>query len=60
VALGARNSSAKVPGPLGRVARDLILRIVFRFFVSDRSMAWQFGYRVQWDRSATVSGSVGF
>jgi 2-polyprenyl-6-methoxyphenol hydroxylase-like FAD-dependent oxidoreductase len=50
VAYGARTSSAKVPGPVGRVFRDLILRLVFRFVVSDRSMAWQFDHRVAWDR----------
>src|SRR5688572_23962047 len=37
VAFGARGSSAKVPGPLGRVMRDALLRLVFRFFVSERS-----------------------
>ena len=50
VAFGARGSSAKVPGRFGRVMRDLLLRIVFRFFVTERSMAWQFDHRVEWDR----------
>lgn len=50
VAFGARGSSAKVPGRVGRVMRDLLLRLVFRYFVSERSMAWQFGHRVEWDR----------
>ena len=50
VAFGARGSSAKVPGRIGRVTRDLFLRLIFRFFVSERSMAWQFGHRVEWDR----------
>jgi 2-polyprenyl-6-methoxyphenol hydroxylase-like FAD-dependent oxidoreductase len=50
VAFGARGSSAKVPGRIGRIMRDLLLRLVFRFFVSERSMAWQFGHRVEWDR----------
>ena len=50
VAWGARGSSAKVPGAFGRVMRDLLLRLVFRFFVTERSMAWQFDHRVEWDR----------
>jgi 2-polyprenyl-6-methoxyphenol hydroxylase-like FAD-dependent oxidoreductase len=57
VAIGARSSSAKVPGPVGRVIRDLVLRLVFRFFVTDRSMAWQYDHRVEWDQR--VSGGVG-
>jgi 2-polyprenyl-6-methoxyphenol hydroxylase-like FAD-dependent oxidoreductase len=50
VAFGARGSSAKVPGGVGRVLRDAFLRLVFRFLVTERSMAWQFGHRVEWDR----------
>jgi 2-polyprenyl-6-methoxyphenol hydroxylase-like FAD-dependent oxidoreductase len=50
VAFGARGSSAKVPGRIGRITRDLFLRVIFRFFVTERSMAWQFGHRVEWDR----------
>jgi 2-polyprenyl-6-methoxyphenol hydroxylase-like FAD-dependent oxidoreductase len=50
VAYGARMTSAKVPGRLGRVIRDAMLRLAFRFFVTDRSMAWQFDHRVEWDR----------
>ena len=54
VAYGARSSSAKVPGPVGRVMRDLVLRLVFRFFVTDRSMAWQYDHRVEWDDRLTA------
>jgi 2-polyprenyl-6-methoxyphenol hydroxylase-like FAD-dependent oxidoreductase len=50
VAYGARSSSAKVPGRFGRAVRDVFLRLIFRFVVSDSSMAWQFGHRVDWDR----------
>jgi 2-polyprenyl-6-methoxyphenol hydroxylase-like FAD-dependent oxidoreductase len=50
VAFGARGSSAKVPGPLGRLIRDQFLRLAFRYVVTERSMAWQFDYRVEWDR----------
>ena len=50
VAWGARGSSAKVPGRYGRVLRDAFLRVVFRYLVTDRSMAWQFDHRVEWER----------
>jgi 2-polyprenyl-6-methoxyphenol hydroxylase-like FAD-dependent oxidoreductase len=50
VAFGARGSSAKVPGGVGRIVRDAFLRLVFRFLVTERSMAWQFDHRVEWDR----------
>lgn len=53
VAWGAQGSSAKVPGTVGRVIRDLFLRFAFRFFVTERSMAWQFDHRVEWDRPLT-------
>jgi 2-polyprenyl-6-methoxyphenol hydroxylase-like FAD-dependent oxidoreductase len=56
VAFGARGSSAKVPGTFGRVIRDLLLRFVFRFFASERSMAWQFDHRVDWDRRLPAAG----
>jgi 2-polyprenyl-6-methoxyphenol hydroxylase-like FAD-dependent oxidoreductase len=58
VASGARGSNAKMPGTLGRVMRDLLLRVVFRFFVSERSMAWQFGHRVEWDRNVAVGSAA--
>jgi 2-polyprenyl-6-methoxyphenol hydroxylase-like FAD-dependent oxidoreductase len=58
VAYGARGSSAKVPGSFGRVTRDLILRLVFRFFVTERSMAWQFDHRVEWDRRLPASAAA--
>jgi 2-polyprenyl-6-methoxyphenol hydroxylase-like FAD-dependent oxidoreductase len=53
VATGARNSSAKTPGPIGRVLRDAIMRPVFRFAVADRSMAWIYDHRIDEFASAT-------
>jgi len=50
VAYGARGSSAKTPGRVGRVIRDAMLRLLFRYVVTDRSMAWMYDYRVEWDR----------
>lgn len=50
VAYGARTSNAKMPGRFGRVVRDAALRLVFRFFVTDRSMAWLYDHRVEWQQ----------
>ena len=60
VAQGARTGSAKTPGPVGRVLRDLALPLVFRFLVTDRSTAWVYDHHIEWaapvdDRVATNS-----
>lgn len=46
VAWGARGSDSKVPGAFGRVARDLMVRLVFRFVITEKSLAWMYDYRV--------------
>jgi FAD-dependent urate hydroxylase len=48
VAQGARTGSAKTAGPVGRVLRDLALPLVFRFLVTDRSMAWIYDHHIDW------------
>ena len=48
VAQGARTGSAKTPGPVGRVLRDLALPLVFRFLVTDRSTAWIYNHHIDW------------
>jgi 2-polyprenyl-6-methoxyphenol hydroxylase-like FAD-dependent oxidoreductase len=45
VAQGARSSSAKVPGGFGRMVRDLMLPLVFRLVVTEKSLAWMYDYR---------------
>jgi FAD-dependent urate hydroxylase len=54
VARGARAGSAKTQGPVGRVLRDLMLPLVFRFLVTERSMAWIYDHHVDWDAPATL------
>jgi 2-polyprenyl-6-methoxyphenol hydroxylase-like FAD-dependent oxidoreductase len=49
VAQGARTGSAKTPGPVGRVLRDLALPLVFRFLVTERSMGWIYDSHIDWD-----------
>jgi 2-polyprenyl-6-methoxyphenol hydroxylase-like FAD-dependent oxidoreductase len=52
VAAGARSSSSKIPGPVGRRLQELMLRFAFRYVVTDRSVAWMSGHRIQWDEPA--------
>ncbi|KRF39385.1 NAD(P)/FAD-dependent oxidoreductase [Terrabacter sp. Soil810] len=52
VAAGARSSSSKIPGRTGRAVRDAMMRLVFRFVVTERSSAWITGHRVRWDPEA--------
>jgi 2-polyprenyl-6-methoxyphenol hydroxylase-like FAD-dependent oxidoreductase len=54
VAQGARTGSAKTPGPVGRVLRDLALPLVFKLLVTDRSMAWIYDYHIDWDTPVTA------
>jgi len=55
VAQGARTSSAKTPGPMGRVVRDLALPLVFRFLVTEKSMAWIYDHHIDWDERVTAA-----
>jgi FAD-dependent urate hydroxylase len=59
VAQGARTGSAKTPGPVGRVLRDLLLPLVFRFLVTDRSLAWIYDHHLDWDAPATAEARAG-
>ena len=49
VAQGARSSSSKAAGPIGRLVRDRMLPLVFRYVVTEKSMAWMFDtpYRLE-------------
>jgi 2-polyprenyl-6-methoxyphenol hydroxylase-like FAD-dependent oxidoreductase len=60
VAAGARSSSSKIPGRAGRAVRDAMMRLVFRYLVTERSTAWVTGHRVCWEPAvgpALPSGS---
>jgi 2-polyprenyl-6-methoxyphenol hydroxylase-like FAD-dependent oxidoreductase len=57
VAQGARTGSAKTQGPVGRVLRDLMLPLVFRFLVTEKSMAWMYDHHIDWDAPVTVGAS---
>ena len=55
VAQGARTSSAKTPGRIGRVVRDLALPLVFKLLVTDRSTAWIYRHHIDWDARVTAA-----
>ena len=57
VAQGARTSSAKTPGPVGRALRDLALPLVFKLLVTDRSMAWIYDHHLDWDAPLVATNS---
>lgn len=46
VAVGARSSSSKIPGRIGRVPMEAMMRLVFRYLVTERSQSWMTGHRV--------------
>jgi 2-polyprenyl-6-methoxyphenol hydroxylase-like FAD-dependent oxidoreductase len=51
VAAGARSSSSKIPGPIGRRFQELMLRFAFRYMITDRSSAWINDHRIRWQDS---------
>ena len=57
VAQGARTSSAKTPGPVGRALRDLALPLVFKLLVTDRSMAWIYDHHLDWGAPLVATNS---
>ena len=53
VKAGARSSSSKIPGRVGRPIQESVLRLVFRYLVTDRSTGWMNGHRLRWDDRVT-------
>ena len=56
VAQGARSSSGKAAGPLARVLRDLMLPVILKRAAGggERSLAWMYGYHVDWDEKVAA------
>ena len=44
---GARSSSSKIPGPVGRRFQEGLLRLLFRTVVTEKSTAWITGHRLE-------------
>jgi 2-polyprenyl-6-methoxyphenol hydroxylase-like FAD-dependent oxidoreductase len=57
VAQAARTSNTKTPGPVGRMLQSLVLPVVFRFLVTERSLAWQYDHHIDWDAPITHTTS---
>ena len=49
VAVGARSSSSKIPGPIGRLVMEMMMRLAFRTVVTEQKMAWMTDHRLRWD-----------
>ena len=54
VKAGARSSSSKIPGPVGRRFQEAAMTVVFRYVVTDRSTAWMTGSRLSWEASVVA------
>jgi hypothetical protein len=49
VKAGARGSSSKIHGPVGRRLQEVVLRLVFGHLVTEKSTAWMSGHRIDWE-----------
>lgn len=58
VAQGARSSSSKAAGPIGRIVRDRMLPLVFRYVVTEKSMAWMFEHHIDWKGPVASNAKV--
>ena len=56
VAQGARSSSSKAAGPFGRIVRDQMLPLVFRYLVTEKSLTWMYEHHIDWE-SRIMPGS---
>lgn len=55
VAYGARSSDSKLAGGVGRILRDAFMRLAFRYLVTERSLAWMYGHRIDWEASVATA-----
>src|SRR5262249_17530978 len=58
VAQAARASSNKAPSPAGRALQGLFLPLVFRFLVTDKSLAWRYDHHIDWADPVTRVGQA--
>jgi FAD-dependent urate hydroxylase len=54
IAAGARTNQDKAAGPVARVLRDAFLPIAMKVLAKPEKMAWQFGYRIDWNAPVTA------
>jgi FAD-dependent urate hydroxylase len=55
VAQAARTSSNKTPGPVGRMLQRVMLPLVFKFLVTEKSLAWRYDHHIDWDAPVTLT-----
>jgi 2-polyprenyl-6-methoxyphenol hydroxylase-like FAD-dependent oxidoreductase len=46
VAYGARSSSSKAPGRVGRALQGILMPFIFRWVITDKALAWMYDYRL--------------
>lgn len=49
VAYGARTSSGKAAGPVGRALRDFVMPLMLKRFGSMSALQWMYDYQIDWD-----------
>jgi len=52
IKLAARTNRDKAAGPVARISRDLLLPVMMKVMAKPGRMAWQFGYRIDWEERA--------
>jgi FAD-dependent urate hydroxylase len=58
VADGARTGRTKTQGPVGRALSAVMLPLVFRFLVTEKSRAWIYGHHLDWDPPVTPAAEA--
>jgi 2-polyprenyl-6-methoxyphenol hydroxylase-like FAD-dependent oxidoreductase len=58
IAAAARTNSNKAAGPVARVLRDLFLPTAMKLLAKPEKMAWQYGYRIDWDTPVGTAPAV--
>jgi 2-polyprenyl-6-methoxyphenol hydroxylase-like FAD-dependent oxidoreductase len=59
VAFGAERNAGKMPGPIGRLLRDLVLPTIFKRHSSPKAMAelaWLFDHHIDWNTTTGLAG----
>ena len=54
VTQGARSSSSKAAGPIARIIRDHALPLVFRYVVTEKSMAWLYDHHIDFESTVAI------
>ena len=58
IANAARSNSDKAAGPVARIIRDAVLPVAMKMLAKPEKMAWQFGYRIDWDAPVSAAPAL--